>query len=299
VAYRFLLEVPNSLVEESKIVVGAAGDAEVVLVRNSHSGGFDDPAADLTVAAHTLLVIETIYDWYEAQRSASPIHLMLHSGQRLNLADHNRRSMIAAIRRDQPWVEHSIPKIGDHSRDVLPADRDQSGLKDAQPAPGAGDRFAAGQPLVTASKAITFLSQVRTAIRVTDLDRAERFYADFLGLHLLGRVREDKLGELHQVEDDYNHARALAQGTEADISYLASGPVEVQLERVGRGARLARDGGAPTSVEVDRASFLQLKGDAFMRGMEIVLDRPDLFAVRDIYGLIWQFRATADVPALT
>jgi hypothetical protein len=35
-----------------------------------------------------------------------------------------------------------------------------------------------------------------------------------------------------------------------------------------------------------------------MRGMEIVRDEQDSISVRDIYGLVWQFQATADVPAL-
>jgi hypothetical protein len=35
VAYRFLLEVPESLVDEANIVVGSVGDAQVVVVRNS------------------------------------------------------------------------------------------------------------------------------------------------------------------------------------------------------------------------------------------------------------------------
>lgn len=296
-AYRFLLEVPESLVEDAKVVVDSAGDAEVLVVRNSHGLGFEDPFADLTIAAHSLRVIDTIYDWYQSPGPGFPAHLVLHSGQRLNLADFNRRSMMTAIRRDQPWVERSIPRIGEHSRDVLPNEPRQSDFKPAQIVPRSDTRLAT-EPLVTATKRLTFLSRARRVIRVTELDRAERYYIDFLGLHLLGRDREDQHGNLHAVERDYHAARALAHGTEADISYLANGPVELQLERVGRGARLHRDGGEPIAVAVDRPTFLQLKGDALMRGMEIVLDQPEAFAVRDIYGLVWQFQVSADVPAL-
>ena len=297
VAYRFLLEVPESLVENAKLVVGSANDAEVVLVRNSHGQGFDDPYADLTVAAHSLRVVDSVYDWYSSTQPSPSLHLVLHSGQRLNLADFDRRAMTTAIRRDQPWVERTIPRIGEHSRDVLPGAPDQSDYKAAQIVPKVGAR-GAGEPIVTATKRLRFLSPAHRAIQVTELDRAERYYIDFLGLHLLGREREDDNGNLNPVERDYHAARALAQGTEADLSYLANGPVEIRLERVGRGARLARDGGQPIAIAVDRTTFLQLKGDALMRGMEIVLDQPESFAVRDIYGLVWQFQESADVPAL-
>jgi catechol 2,3-dioxygenase-like lactoylglutathione lyase family enzyme len=298
VAYRFLLEVPESLVDEANIVVGSTGDAEIVVVRNSHGLGFEDLHSDLTIAAHTLRVIGAIYDWADSGRVArGDLHLALHSGQRLSLADFDRGAMVAAIRRDQPWVEHTIPKIGDHARDVLPTDPSQSDLKPRQPVAGAAARTSRA-PLVTAPRSINYLSPARVSVRVTELDRAERYYIDFLGAHLLGRERYDDRGDLQPVESDFNHARALATGTEAAFSYLASGPLEIRLERVGRGARLPRGGDEPIMVAVDRPGFLQLKGDALMRGMEFVRDQPDSFAVRDIYGLIWQFQATADTPAL-
>ena len=75
-------------------------------------------------------------------------------------------------------------------------------------------------------------------------------------------------------------------------------PVQIALRRVGRGARLERDDDGPIVLDVDRDTFLKLKGDAFMRGMEIVHDAPGTLGVRDIYGLVWAFRQSADVPAL-
>jgi hypothetical protein len=298
VAYRFLLEVPESLVEEAKIVVASPGDAEVLVVRNSHGLGFEDPRSDLTIAAHTLRVIGAIYEWADSGAVArSDLGLVLHSGQRHSLGDLNPGAMVAAIRRDQPWVEHTIPKIGEHSRDVLPSDPNQSDFKPRQSVGSSGTQ-PSRTPLVAAPRPVNYLTPARVSVRVTELDRAERYYMDFLGVHLLGRERLDGRGNLEAVNPDYSHARALASGTEATFSYLASGPLELRLERVGRGARLPQEGYEPVSVSVDRPGFLRLKGDALMRGMEIVRDEQDSVAVRDIYGLVWQFQATADVPAL-
>ncbi|MER3437332.1 MAG: hypothetical protein C4346_06925, partial [Chloroflexota bacterium] len=86
-AYRFLLEVPEDLAAEANVAVSAAGDAQVVVVRNSHGLGFDDPYVDLTVAAHTLRVIDTLYQWFDDLGASRPdIRVVLHSGERLALA---------------------------------------------------------------------------------------------------------------------------------------------------------------------------------------------------------------------
>src|SRR5918998_1549091 len=117
-AYRFLLEVPASLAAEANTAVAEAADAQVVLVRNSHGLGFDDPSADLTVAAHSLRVVDTLYDWFDALGASRPdIRIVLHGGDRLSLEANDRGGMIAAIRRDQPWVERTIPKIGEHEEE--------------------------------------------------------------------------------------------------------------------------------------------------------------------------------------
>src|SRR5262245_27501351 len=107
-AYRFLLEVPESLGAEANVAVGAADDAQVVVVRDSHGRDFDEPYLDLTIAARTLRVIETLYDWFDQLGASRPdIGIVLHSGERLSLEAHDRDTLVAAIRRDQPWVERS------------------------------------------------------------------------------------------------------------------------------------------------------------------------------------------------
>ncbi len=118
-AYRFLLEVPESLADDAGTAVGAAGDAQIVVRRSkSHSLTYDDPYVDMTVAAHSLEVVPAVFAWFDRFRPSQPeIGIVLHSGERLSLKDHSRASLAAAIRRDQPWVERTAPKIGDHEED--------------------------------------------------------------------------------------------------------------------------------------------------------------------------------------
>ena len=71
-AYRFLLEVPETLVGDANIVVNHVPDAEVILARDSHGLGYEDPYKDLSVAAHSLRVLDAIYAWYEDMGATSP-----------------------------------------------------------------------------------------------------------------------------------------------------------------------------------------------------------------------------------
>ena len=286
-AYRFLLEVPEAMVDDANIAINSVPDAQVLLVRNSHGLGFDDPYSDLTVAAHSLGVIGAIYDWYEQLPNPKPeVGLVLHSGQRVPLTAGARADMVRLVRRDQPWVERTLPKIGDHMRDVLPGgqigrEATEQWIPSSEP--------QAFVSLVAPTRKLELLGNVQVAVKVPDLDRAERYYVDFLGMHVVGRERKDRTGNYHPVEPGYDHARALSTGTEADVSFLANGQITMALDRVGRGARLQRSAEPPVPIRVPRSTFMEIKGAALVRGMEIDGDGIDVLAVRDIYGLVWEF----------
>lgn len=286
-AYRFLLEVPKARIDDANVMIGAVPDAQVVVVRNPHGLGFAEPFADLTVASHTLGVISEIYRWYEDLPNPKPeIGLTLHSGERISLASATAPEMVRRIRLDQPWVERILPKIGDHQRDILPDD-------------GSSNRNTrallsriidnAVPPLVSPTRSLDLRGDVQVAVKVTDLGQAEKYYVDFLGMSVLGRERQVGEREFVPVEVDYDHTRALSLGTEADVSFLANGEVTMALDRVGRGARIERAGGLPVPITVSRDTFLDIKGRALIRGMEIDGDGVNVLAVRDIYGLVWQF----------
>src|SRR5918998_1335625 len=80
-AYRFLLETPEALAADASVTVEAVGDA--------------------------------------LGASRPDLRIVLHSGVRLDLEQLDRGAMVAAIRRDQPWVERSIPKVGEHELDAV------------------------------------------------------------------------------------------------------------------------------------------------------------------------------------
>jgi catechol 2,3-dioxygenase-like lactoylglutathione lyase family enzyme len=282
-AYRFLLEVPESLADEAGAAVGAAGDAQIVVRRSkSHSLAYDDPYVDMTAAAHSLDVVQTLFNWFESYRPGTPeIGIVLHSGERLRLKDHSRESLIAAIRRDQPWVERTAPRIGDHEEDYGSTGTVAT-IRSSRPVSAVLEPATA---LVEApAKAITIRALNHIALRVQNLRAAEEFYTDLFEMDVLGRTLLVG-GEQEAVSRGFSWASAGDGG--ADISYLQNGPLVLALHRVGLGARLERSLLEHISLRVDASTFTRIKGQVLMRGYEIVGQTETDFAFRDPNNVVW------------
>jgi len=304
-AYRFLLEVPTALAAEASVAVEGAADAQVVVVRNSHGLGFDDPYVDLTIAAHSLRVIDTLYTWFDGLGASRPdIRIVLHGGDRLALEAQDRGAMVAAIRRDQPWVERSIPKIGDHEEPEATAGYTQgAGLREGAdtsidaaggnaPAAGAALDRSWIAPAATAvrepERTVALRAINHVAVQVADLAKAERFYADFFAMDLVGRAHLGARGASQPIDGDYRWDEAVRTGTEADITFMANGPLTLALLRIGRGARLERGIVDHLSVAVDATTFATLKAEVLLRGFDTLATGDAVFTFRDPFGLAWE-----------
>lgn len=280
-AYRFLLEVPEALADEAGIAVGAAGDAQVVVRRSkAHNQPYAEPYVDMTVAAHSLEVTQTLIAWYETVRPAShDIGIVLHSGERLSLREHSRSSLVAAIRRDQPWVERTVPKIGDHEEDYRMADLTRSRAASAGAA-----TLESTERAEAPAKAFNVRALNHIAIRVTNLRRAEAFYTSFLDMDVIGRTRVEN--DDHQgLPVDFDWDAAGDDG--ADVTYLQNGPLVLAVHRVGLGARIERSLLEHISLRVDASSFTRIKGLALMRGYEVIGQSETDFAFRDPLNVVW------------
>jgi catechol 2,3-dioxygenase-like lactoylglutathione lyase family enzyme len=269
-AYRFLLEVPETLAAEAGVAVGEAGDAEVVVVRDSYRTDFDTPYLDLTVAAQSLRVVDNLYGWLDGIGAEGPdIRLVLHSGEKLPLAELDKGLVVASIRRDQPWVERSIPKIGEHEpEDPTSADKRSAAIAVAP----------AAAPAVDTEREVVIRQLNHIALSVTDIRKAEAFYTSLFSMELAGRGHRTSSGELELLDD----------GAEATISFLRSGPLTIALDAVGRGARLERSVLSHISIRVDAVTFTNLKGQVLMRSFEMLSSTQTAFAFRDPFSVVWE-----------
>jgi hypothetical protein len=166
------------------------------------------------------------------------VGILLHGGERLGLQETDARRMAAMIRRDQPWVENFVPKIGDHERDLAP------------PAPAAVSRAAlatvdapatatvSAVNLIDAEDELSVRGRNYAVIKVLDMARAQRVYHDLLGLELYQRLRQDAQGVWEELGDNYDEFSASQASDEADVAFMHNGPLNVALAAAGRSAVL-------------------------------------------------------------
>jgi catechol 2,3-dioxygenase-like lactoylglutathione lyase family enzyme len=300
-AYRFLLEVPEALAADASVTVEEVDDAQVILVRDSHGLGFEEPYVNLTVASHSLTVIDRAYDWFDTLGASRPdIRIVLHSGERLALEAYDRGAMVAAIRRDQPWVERSIPKVGEHELDaVFLPDDEEVALADAHlVAEQERGRDLGAIEVPEMGRRIEFRRLNHVSVQVNDLPKAERFYGEFLNMDLVARGRSSEPGRVEVLDGGYDWELARRTGTEADVSLMRNGPVTLALQRAGRGARLDRGLMDRLSVTVDATTFANLKGEALLRPLTILASTDRSFAFLDPFGVVWELtvQGTAATP---
>jgi hypothetical protein len=276
-AYRFLLEVPEPLAFEVLTAVTSLPDVQVHHIRNSQGLGFDDPYASLTVAAHSFAVVERIYRWMADYGQPYPdLRLVMHDGRRVSLPKANVSLIVAAIRRDQPWVDHTMPQIGLH-----------------EPKPWVGAaalEVAPAVPTLDLDDPATLARRVETAPRVPvhNLAPAEQFYEEVLDLRVTARARRDAHGDLHAIEGDYDPKMARLRVDEADVVFLENGPLQVNLERVSRGYPLPY-GSDPVQIHTTAtpAQIASIKGRLIMFNLNLLDSAADTLRFADPYNVIW------------
>jgi hypothetical protein len=308
-AYRFLLETPADLADAASIAVQRVDDAQVVLIRPSHGLGVDDSYVDTTVAAHSLRVVDSLYDWYESIAPPRPtIRIVLHGGERHSLEMIDRGRMVALIRRDQPWVERSIPHVGDHEPTNqaagfsvgpgAPVESNASEMASVGVGMAVAERLETGVALEEGATGLRFRAINYLLVQVTDLRKAENFYQEFFAMTLLGRVRRGPDGAMLPLPRDYSWEQAMQTGELADTTFLANGPLVLAVQRMGLGVILNQGVLEMVSLGVDSHTFAELKGAVLMRSLTVLRSDAASFVFRDPMNVNWEIAVLGSVPLI-
>lgn len=307
-AYRFLLSVPQSLEEDANVVINSVDDAQVLVARDSHGLGFEDPYKDFTVAAHSLRVIDALYAWYAdlgADHPASRLNMriVLHSGERVSFHEVSNREMVALIRRDQPWVERSIPKIGEHETRHSPGtsviqtnvvaqeetDTDTGASVAVAEAAKPNEIRILASDDTRAREGITVAGVPHIVIKVYELSKPEKVYRELFGTELIGRGNHRDGGGWEFLPPE-NDTPQEAQGrVEPEYAFLQNGPLTIALERQGRGYPLDTYSriSEPIQLTLDMDSLYRVRALVLMRSYNVLESRPDALAFRDPFGYTW------------
>lgn len=311
-AYRFLLEVPESLVEDANVVVNHVPDAQILISHAAHGLGVDEGAQDLSIAAHSLRVIQAIYKWKNdidrnAPLARNRVRIALHSGERLTVGETDYGKMVAAIRRDQPWVERTIPKIGEHQTrtgPLTPADAplstplprqtqvavaDERNVSAPTGAPRIADVHVLGADDVAIHDTITVEGMTFIQLPVLDLAKPERVYSEIFGMEIIGRGNHPEDRPWEFVEPGYDIEQEAQFGIEPDYAFMQNGPLAIALQRVGRAYPLDHYIRVPEPIHVlmDMESLQRVRANVMMRSWEVRDTRADSFIFRDPFGYTW------------
>lgn len=306
-AYRFLLEVPEDLYSQANVVISHAPNAGINDTHDGIHGDFDNPGITLTLSAHTLDIVWRLKDWYadvqENIPGAGPVNYLFTDGIRVSVADTEPEDVVAAIRRDQPWVDRSIPKIGEHITHTAP----EGVLK---PASGSVATRASGTAVVNAPRVgnvtilatdeptdhptVTIEGATMLHLPMIELFRAEQAYAEVFGAELVDRADRD--GEGGYI---WHNAQPGQQGDvrsvpEADYAFLQNGPLTLALERLGRAAPLSVHSNVPAPIKllVPDENLETIKAEALVRNWTVMDDATDgIFIFRDPFGFTWEIHA--------
>lgn len=302
-SYRFLLEVPDALFAQANVVISHAPGAGIVDHHDGIGGDFDNPGKTLTLSAHNLEVAWRLKEWCEDVQAnmpgSGPVNYLLTNGTRIAVIDADPSDVVAAIRRDQPWVERSIPKIGDHATRVGPAAAltHASATSEARGigsivvnAPHIGDVTILATDDPSAHPNMTIDGVTMIHLGAIDLFRAEAAYAEVLGTSLVDRADRD--GKGGYIWHDVEHAghSDVRTSPEADFAFLQNGPLVIGLERKGRAYPLDVHANVPDPVRllVSDDSYESIKAEALVRNWTVIDDSTvGVFVFRDPYGYTW------------
>jgi len=285
-AYRFVLEVPESVAQEVNTAVGTVPDAQVLVMRNSHGLGFNDPFVNLSIAAHSLAVVERIYQWMLEYGQPWPdVRLVMHDGRRVSFAKANVSLIIAAIRRDQPWVDHTMPQIGVH---------------EPKPWLSAAVEVQPEVPTLYLDDPESLQRRFETApkVPVHNLAPAEQYYDEVLDLHVVARARRREDGTFEVIEGYYDPKMARLHGEEADVVFLENGPLQINLERVPRGYPLpyaANPIHLHTTATPDHIA--DVRGRILVFGNDVLESEPGTLRFVDPYNVIWTITPAVAIEA--
>ncbi len=281
-AYRFILEVPESIGEEAKVVVDEAPEAEVLIARHSRPIDSTQTRREITVVAHSLEIIDRLYSWLRTQDEAAQIELEPFGGPRVRLGQYSSYQVKALVQGDQYWMETTMPNIAHLSRSgdtsiALPAT--ETVLPAGLSAPAEG-------PISTIPKTLEFYTSEQVLIRVRDIRWSEAVYRDLFEMDVVIRARRSG-DQWEPLPREFDWEAGIRTGIYPDLAVLQHEPLSIVLLSVGRGSPSLEMEMKHVNLVVSPKSLLTLRAKVMMHPFPMADNQQHYFSFRDPYETVW------------
>lgn len=280
-AYRFVLEVPVAVEEDAKATIATVKDAQILVERHPRDLALgDEPRAELSVTAHTLQVVDTLYDWIDVLGLTQGVYLRAFEGDRVDLSATDPTALRRLVQGDQYWFEYTVPRIQHVVRGWM-----EGGARVADVP--YGGREATDVAVLPADNPLQLGGVDHVAVRVRDVRLAEHFYNDFFGMDVLYRARRvDERWQHFGADFSWDHA--IATGEMPEIIRMQNSPVALLLINAGSAAVLHEARVAYVSISAPQATLDHLRGRVLFNSWTLQEDSPRSVRFVDPFGVTWQ-----------
>jgi catechol 2,3-dioxygenase-like lactoylglutathione lyase family enzyme len=282
-AYRFVLDLPEASHPDAKAVIDSVFDAQVLIDRHPSAANPDEARAELTVAAHSLDVIDALYAWMAERDINHDVYLHAFKGQRIHMPEYDARAMRRMIQGDQYWFETTVPLLRYVDQALMEGGARVSDVP-------FGGRSATGTAVIPAETRVDLGTIDHVAVRVRDMRRAEAFYQDFFGMSVIYRAFRDNDRWQH-FDADFDWIESISTGVAPEIVRLENGSIAVVLINVGGGAVLHEQRVAYVSVNVPMDTLNAMRGRVLFSSFTLQEDSSHAFRFVDPFGMTWQIVA--------
>lgn len=278
--YRFMLEVPEKLGQETASVIDSVPDAEALTVRRPDAATPMGQQLEITVVAQSFAVIDRLYEWLDDLDPSVNVHLDLFGGDRYSLRAYDSDSLQRAISDHQQVEQEPTP--------VAPRIRARGSNLIAE-IPFGGSMTDV-TTLAPAARKVELGALDHIGLKVRDIARAERFYQTFFGMEIVYRAyREGEHWEL--LDESFDWSASIHTGIAPEVVRMANGPITLSLIDVGAGRTLFENRIDHLSLRVPRATFNMLRGEALFHSFTVQEDIVNAFSFVDPFGVVWQLIA--------
>lgn len=150
-----------------------------------------------------------------------------------------------------------------------------------------GITIPSSAPIMPAERTLDIGGTVSFGLDVARIDRAERFYHELFEMDIVCRAWRQDDGSWSVSTEPVDWPAVLIHGYYPELVVLQRPGWTLVLHGMGRGQVLKSpkvgDAEAPASLE----SFRKLRAKILIRAYTVVEDRPDRFAFRDPFAVVW------------
>lgn len=142
-------------------------------------------------------------------------------------------------------------------------------------------------PVLPATRTLEFAGSVRFVLDVARIDRAEHFYHDLFEMDVVCRAWRQDDDSWKVTTEEIDWPSLLIYGEYPELVVMQRPGWTIVLHGMGRGQILKSPKVGDAIVPVPLQTLRKIRARVLIKAYTVVEDRPERFAFRDPYAVVW------------